>query len=321
MKADRTIKIVTGILGCVFLFFFVWTWKEEEADRKLLEEKSRISEKMESQIRDLEDEITRAERELREEKPMAFAGLAFRAENPGLMDTIVPLMRTYGWSGVLILPTDYGESESRLTEEEILQLTEEGWEIAVGGSAEELLQKKDGLENIQRSVRQAGFGDVQAFFFDRGDYRFHQEIYERLEAAGCGYGCPIGSREEVITGENSSDRVIVECQNLSMGKSAEELESLLGKAEELGAPVIFTDYAPAGTWEDWEMETPKYEEVFRVIQEEMSAGGLLQGTFREYTEYREDWQKEMEEKEQEFERFREGQEKKIEEIRRQYQEP
>lgn len=316
---QKILGIAVAVLGLLLLSFLIWNGKKEKAEQELLEHYRKTYEKIEAQIRSLQNEMQQADKEIRYMKPKGFVCLAFRESNPRLKDTIVPLLEEYGWKGTLILPFDYEESSEGLTKEELRQLTEKGWDIAVAGKAEEILQEENTLEKCQVSFEEEGFGKIQGYFFDKGDYDFSNEIYQKLEAVGCFYGCPVGQKEEVSSRYSPQYPSIMECQNLSLDKNTEEVEELLVQTQEKGVPVIFSDYTSSGTWESWDMETPDYKEIFSVIHEKVKEEKLLLGRLQDYTDYRDSWEKEKEEKEQEFQLFVQEKEEKIKELKEEYQ--
>lgn len=316
---QKILGIAAAMLALLLLLALIWNGKNEKTEQEQLEIHRKTYEKTESQIRSLQNEIQQADKEIRDMKPQGFVCLAFRESDPYLKDTIVPLLEEYGWKGTLILPFDYEESSEGLTKEEIHQLTEKGWEIAVAGNAEEILQEENTLEKCQGSFEEEGFGKIQGYFFDKGDYDSSNEIYQKLEAMGCFYGCPVGQKEEVSSRYSPQYPSIMECQNLSLDKKPEEVQELLDQTQEKGVPVIFSDYTSSGTWESWDMETPDYKEIFSVIHEKIKEKKLLLGRLQDYTEYRDSWEKEKEEKQQNFQLFAREQEEKIKELKEEYQ--
>lgn len=221
MKYLKPILIIGGIIIAAALLYLLLRPDTESVEKK--EEISSISEEYDEysrQIRELKTQLSEKEKELSGEET-GWVILAFSAEDPDLMGTVLDIVKEAGLQATVVLDPQKlpGQEGASLSLQEAEILREEGWDFALGGAWKEDVSYKELFEEANEYMEQQGLGTLQAFFFNGGDYqKGKEEVLQAMETVGFSLGAAFGSdeSERLSSMELEEYPSIYLCQNVSM---------------------------------------------------------------------------------------------------------
>lgn len=320
MKYIKAILIICGILIAAALLYLVIRPDEESGGKK--KEISSISKEYEEyskQIRELKTQLSEKEKELSGEET-GWVILAFSAEDPDLMGTILDTVKEAGLQATVVLDPQKlpGREEASLSLQDAGILKEEGWDFALGGAWKEDVSYKELFSKAITYMDQQGLGTPKAFFFNGGDYQKGQEeVLSAMESVGISMGAAFGSNEteRLSSTELEEYPSIYLCQNISMRDGLETSKRMISLAYNEAKPLILSDYSRQDTWEmDDETSIEELNRIITVVKDMQSAQRITAGNATSFLEYYTNLNKEDSERQKEFEEFKKDCENQIAEL-------
>lgn len=320
MKYVKTILIIGGIIIAAALLYLLLRPDTESAEKK--EEISSISKEYDEysrQIRELKTQLSEKEKELSGEET-GWVILAFSAEDPDLMGTVLDTVKEAGLQATVVLDPQKlpGQEGASLSLQEAEILKEEGWDFALGGALKESASYKELFEKAGAYMDQQGLGTLQTFFFNGGDYqKGKEEVLQAMETVGFSLGAAFGSdeSEQLSSMELEEYPSIYLCQNISMRKGLEISKRMISLAYNEAKPLILSDYSRKDTWEmDDETSVEELNRIIAVVKDMQSAQRINAGNATSFLEYYTNLNKEGSERQKEFEEFKKDCENQIAEL-------
>lgn len=323
-KIEKILSVVMVLVAVILgVLLFRESSQQNREEQQVVAQMQEQSQKMNTEIRAVQQEIYDKEQELDEIQKTPYVFLCFSGNDSQLMPVIYPLMNQYGYRGTLVLKAGQlpGEGEQAITAEEANTLLSAGWDIALGGPAGEALSAGT-IGDAHSKLEGAGFGTSQAFFFDKGDYSgTKNQVYPQIEELQYRYTCPVATKEGSFTTRYSPlQKDILECQNLSIRQGQTMVEQVLDQAISERMPLVLSDYSMDGTWRmNAEDPQPDYTALLELLHQKQGEGSLAVGTFQDYSGYLEEYENQIAQKQEEINQFTAEKQKEIEAIKEKYQ--
>lgn len=320
MKYIKTILMILGIIVAAALLYLILKPDTESAEKK--EAVSDVREQYNAysrQIRELKNQISQKEKELQGEE-IGWVILAFSSEDPDLMGTIFSTVKEAGIPATVVVNPQKlpGRSESSLSLQEVQQLKQAGWDIALGGALEEHTADKEVFTEASAYLEKNGLGTPKAYFFNGGDYqKGKEEVFPVMESMGFRLAAAFGDSAAASLSSTELEEYpsIYVCQNVSMREGLETAKRMISLANRNEKPLVLSDYTRDNAWETkGEESIEEWDRILTVVKDMQRANRIKVGNVASYLEYYDNRNRDETERQQEYETFRKECQEKIAEL-------
>lgn len=333
------------------VYIFSIDKKETQAMSRQHEERTQLERQYEKEREEILEQETRLKEEAQaaEQEP-AYVMFGFDSTDESLYSSIYPKMKEYGYTGTIILSaseaseianTDTEEEKDKkeeeketenkdkknkenkeekqegrrygsLTEEELLEMTENGWEVAYGGP------KPESMDAWKAHIT-ASSSNCQMYYYDGEDYaqtekRFDGDLRE-AEITVVSASADSANKYQLLSGqahqntaeETPNDKEMIFIQNLLLSEGSAYVTSMLDQLTTASGAVVLTNYQMEGEYSRFGIPMPYedtvYTEVLDYVKKLQEDGKVEVGNPLEYLTVQKEISEKADKAWEEYERF------------------